>query len=154
MSTSTSHPRTSCVTRGEIARRVVIGLACAGGCSHTQGTLRFRNEDPHWVVDDRSPIAEPVERGAWNKLYFFEYDVSRPIDWTLAVPERRPARNVNALGEVPNSSWFTNRIGVRDLTFDEMLRGPNRTDGPVPPMRVTKAQADASEEHFDGTTTE
>jgi len=130
------------VTRGEFARRVVVGLACVGGCSHTPGTLRFHNEDPHWVVDDRSPIAEPIERGAWNKLYFFEYDVSRPIDWTLAVPERRPARNVNALGEVPDSSWFTNRIGVRDLTVDEMLRGPNRTDGPVAPMRVTKAQAD------------
>ncbi len=29
-----------------------------------------------------------------------------------------PARNVNTLDEVPDSSWFTNRIGRRDLTVD------------------------------------
>ena len=48
---------------------------------------------------------------------------------------RRCARrrvNVNTLGEVPDSSWFTNRIGVRDMTIDEVLRGPDTIDGPAP----------------------
>lgn len=41
-----------------------------------------------------------------------------------------PARNVNTLGDVPDSSWFENRIGVRDLTIDEIARGPEVGDGP------------------------
>ena len=143
MSISTSHRRTSCVTRGEPGLLVLglgLGLACA--CGHTPGTLRFHNEAPHWVVDDRSDIAEPKGNGAWNKLYFFDYDVTRPIDFVLAVPERRPAKNVNALGEVPDSAWFTNRIGVRDLSVAEVRRGPNQSEGPTPPLRITKAQPD------------
>ena len=39
-----------------------------------------------------------------------------------------PALNVNTLGEVPDSSWFTNRIGQYDLTVDDVLRGPNQVD--------------------------
>ena len=44
----------------------------------------------------------------------------------------RPALNVNTLDEVPDSSWFTNRLGRRDMTIDEIVRGPNQVDGPAP----------------------
>ena len=42
--------------------------------------------------------------------------------------DREPIRavNVNTLDEVPDSSWFTNRIGVRDLPIAEIARGPNK----------------------------
>ena len=43
-----------------------------------------------------------------------------------------PALNVNTLGEVPDSSWFTNRLGRRDMTIDDVVRGPNQVDGPAP----------------------
>ncbi len=33
---------------------------------------------------------------------------------------------MNTLGEVPDSSWFTNRIGVRSMSVDEIVRGPDR----------------------------
>ena len=36
------------------------------------------------------------------------------------------ALNVNTLDEVPDSSWFTNRIGVRDMPVAEIVRGPNK----------------------------
>ena len=42
-----------------------------------------------------------------------------------------PALNVNTLGEVPDSSWFTNRLGQHDMTLEEVLRGPNQVDGPA-----------------------
>jgi hypothetical protein len=41
-----------------------------------------------------------------------------------------PAQNVNTLGEVPDSSWWENRIGVRPMSIEELVRGPNRGDGP------------------------
>jgi hypothetical protein len=31
---------------------------------------------------------------------------------------------VNTLGEVPDSSWFTNRIGSRPMSVEELVRGP------------------------------
>ncbi len=42
------------------------------------------------------------------------------------------ADDVNTIDEVPDSSWFTNRIGARPFTTDEMLRGPNEDAGPAP----------------------
>jgi hypothetical protein len=48
-------------------------------------------------------------------------------------PEKRkipPAANVNTLGEVPDSSWWENRIGVWPMSIDELVRGPNQGGGP------------------------
>ena len=42
------------------------------------------------------------------------------------------AQNVNTIDEVPDSSWFTNRIGTRALTIDELVRGPNVGPPPDP----------------------
>ena len=33
---------------------------------------------------------------------------------------------------MPDSSWFTNRIGIRNMTIEEVLRGPDTIDGPAP----------------------
>ncbi len=35
------------------------------------------------------------------------------------------ALNVNTIDEVPDSSWFTNRIGQRPMSIDEIVRGPD-----------------------------
>ena len=41
-----------------------------------------------------------------------------------------PALNVNTLDEVPDSSWFTNRIGRQRMSRDELVRGPDRQSRP------------------------
>jgi len=52
------------------------------------------------------------------------------------LPRDRRALGVNALDEVPDSTWFTNRIGVRELT---PRRGPQRPADrrPRAPQAVT-----------------
>lgn len=40
------------------------------------------------------------------------------------------ALNINTLGEVPDSSWFTNRLGIRDISIEDLVRGPNRVGPP------------------------
>ena len=42
------------------------------------------------------------------------------------------AQNINTIDEVPDSSWFTNRIGTRPLTLEELLRGPVAAPAPAP----------------------
>jgi hypothetical protein len=51
------------------------------------------------------------------------------------------ARNVNTADEVPDSNWFTNRIGARALTIEEAVRGPVAGSGPAPaPWSVIRAK--------------
>src|SRR5262245_13023917 len=38
------------------------------------------------------------------------------------------AANINTVGEVPDSSWFVNRVGQRTLSTAELVRGPDRFD--------------------------
>jgi hypothetical protein len=42
------------------------------------------------------------------------------------------AKNINTIDEVPDSSWFTNRILARPIALDELSRGPLTNDGPAP----------------------
>ena len=42
------------------------------------------------------------------------------------------ARDLNTIDEVPDSSWFTNRVLARPLSIDEITRGPLTGSGPAP----------------------
>ncbi len=43
---------------------------------------------------------------------------------------KRPALNVNIYDEIPDTSFFANRIGRSDMTAEEIISGPERTGGP------------------------
>jgi hypothetical protein len=53
-----------------------------------------------------------------------------PGRWLARAMGGRPARDVNELGQVPDSEWFENRIGRRTHTTDEAFRGATRDRGP------------------------
>ncbi len=55
----------------------------------------------------------------------------------------KPAsKNVNVYDEIPDTAFFTNRIGRRDMTAEEIISGPERNDGPETngPWLVTKGK--------------
>jgi len=83
---------------------------------------RFYPDDPIQVDNDRvmdaSAAVEIEGSNAWD---FAENTFFDPGD-----PNRIRALNINTVGEVPDSSWFTNRIGVRSMAVDEIVRGPNQ----------------------------
>jgi hypothetical protein len=93
---------------------------------------RFYADDPVRRDDDTRDIA-PVPMFDLSKSYEFVHET-----FGESVKSWGPALNVNTLGEVPDSSWFTNRIGVREMSIAEIVNGPNQVDGPAPGMwRVT-----------------
>ena len=47
-------------------------------------------------------------------------------------PSGLRAKNINTIDEVPDSSWFTDRIGARTITNEELVRGPNAGAPPDP----------------------
>lgn len=87
---------------------------------------RFYPDDPIWRDADTRNIP-PVAEFDLSKSYEFLNET-----FGESVQSRGPALNVNTLGEVPDSSWFTNRLGRHDMTIDEVVRGPNQVDGPAP----------------------
>jgi hypothetical protein len=88
---------------------------------------RFHADDP--LRRDRDTRDTPlVADHELSKSYDFIWHTFRDSSGGTS----GPALNVNTLGEVPDSSWFTNRIGVRELTLDEIVRGPDTNDGPAP----------------------
>jgi len=85
----------------------------------------FRHDDPIWEDPDDLPIPKPavIELSTTHDVIYHSFG-----DRGHGTHVR--AMNVNTLGEVPDSSWFTNRIGVREMTLDELTRGPDTVNGP------------------------
>jgi hypothetical protein len=117
---------------------VVGGAACAGepvqGGPDAAGRRVLRDAPPVWYADDMRPIPVPEFAEQGLVPYAFNGFVARPFS-RFFHPGRlgrtiddgypgRPAVDVNALDEVVDSSWFTNRIGLRPLADDELVLGP------------------------------
>ena len=95
---------------------MALGVAAVG----TQAP-RFYNDDP--IGREPDPLdASKVEPWDIGLLYDLSYQL-------FATSRRKPsntrAKNINTIDEVPDSSWFTNRIGARLMPVDEVLRGTN-----------------------------
>jgi hypothetical protein len=100
-------------------------LGAFGGGLRAAGQ-KFFSDDPLTTVPE---TADASGAQPWDIDLF--YDLSYNL-FVTARREVQPARaqNLNTIDEVPDSSWFTNRIGSRELTVEEVLRGP--VGGPAP----------------------
>jgi hypothetical protein len=85
---------------------------------------RFYSDDPVAADDDTAVDASGVRPRDLSEA--FDYLVNQfghPGD-----DQSIRALNVNTLDEVPDSSWFTNRIGQRPMSVSEIVRGPDITE--------------------------
>jgi len=113
-------------------RRTILLLAITSCATSSEPmAVRFANAPPATKVYDRrdTPV-KPEVIPPYNEVDFYDRSFTGPLVRTLSVPEHRRAQGVNALDEVPDSTWFTNRIGVRDLTPAEITKGAVDDDGP------------------------
>jgi hypothetical protein len=116
------------------ARRAAFAAALAAGA-----TLLFppaaSMQAPRFYPDD--PIAREPESQDASKAAPYEPSQMYELMYNLFVtskyePSGLRARNINTIDEVPDSSWFTNRIGSRPITAEELARGPNAGAPPDP----------------------
>lgn len=114
-----------------LAGLVVLGAAACAHSDPRRYALRapvLRDQDLDDIQLDckgkdakKAPcIEEYTSYFAWDAV---DNILFRPISWTLIVKSKGEARNVNAFDEVPDSSWFVNRIGVRPMTDEEVFDG-------------------------------
>ena len=98
---------------------VCISLVACGGLR------RFPVAEP--LVNDSDGTsfapapAEYVSPFAWDGA---DQMVFRPVSRFFAVDPAGRAKNVNAFDEVPDSSWFSNRIGRVPTTAKDLVSGP------------------------------
>jgi hypothetical protein len=108
-----------------VLRNLALALAGAALASFTIAQAagpRFYPDDPISVDNDRVMDASgAVEIEGSNGWDFAEHTFFDPGD-----SSRIRAVNISTLGEVPDSSWFTNRIGARPMAIEEIVRGPNQ----------------------------
>jgi hypothetical protein len=86
--------------------------------------------------DDDPIVREPESRDASGAAPL-DINLFYEIAYNLFVVERHTpsntrALNVNTVDEVPDSSWFTNRIGATRMSTDEIARGSNSDVRPAP----------------------
>jgi len=122
------------------ALSLVLGITLSG-CTTTRppsGEIRFHNRPPAVVVNDRLDVAKkPSERHYYRNLVKYDRHFQRRLTRWMEMRPARRASNVNSIDEVPDSTWFTNRIGVRDLSVAEIRRGPNVTGTPQKHLPLT-----------------
>jgi len=130
------------------ARRAALATAVtAGALSCAAHQARFERPDIVWRVSDDAHIAEP-EVDLYNRYtHYADALVFGRVDRALSLPDEEPARDTNALDEVPDSSWFENRVGRYELTPDDIASGPG-VRLPVLPVTVVKGKADGSNPGF------
>jgi hypothetical protein len=118
---------------------VTSGLVPRLDAQHVQGSQsrRYYADDPVWHDDDMRSIP-PVAEFDLSKSYEFVNETFGDSGGSWG-----PALNVNTLGEVPDSSWFTNRLGQHDMTIAEIVKGPDRGDGPAPGMWYVTGRPDS-----------
>lgn len=108
---------------------LVVLAACTTGTDLP--AARFANAPIVTAVNDRLDVpVQPATRVFMPSLYNVRGVLTRRIVRGLELRREQRALGVNALDEVPDSTWFTNRIGIRDLTPDEIRRGPLTADSP------------------------
>jgi hypothetical protein len=118
---STRHPRCLKVVLGTIALVMLVDSA-------SMQRQRFFGDDPL----TREPESQDPSKAA-------PHDIKSIFEMTYNLfvtsghqPTGLRAQNINTIDEVPDSSWFTNRIGTTAITPDQMTRGANVGAPPDP----------------------
>jgi hypothetical protein len=106
---------------------VLVAAVWVLGPSGRAAAPKFYSDDPIWT-DPETQDASGVN----------EIDLSEQYDYVensfLGAGDRAQTRavNVNTVDEVPDSSWFTNRMGRLPLTLEQLTKGPGSGTGPAP----------------------
>lgn len=87
---------------------------------------KFYRDDPLWR-DPETQDASAAKAVATSQ----QYDFIENTFLDAGDKDGRRAVNLNTVDQVPDSSWFTNRIGRDRWTTEQLVRGPDMGTGPA-----------------------
>ena len=110
---------------------LLTGSVCALGLLNSavsSQSLHFFSDDPI-VREPESQDASKAQPYEIGSLYEMTHNLFVTSGYK---PSGLRAKDINTIDEVPDSSWFTNRIGTTTVTVDDIARGANRGAPPDP----------------------
>lgn len=128
---------------------IVLAALLLFGCGPS--IRRFERSTVMWSDPDRQAFGpQPDERYAPRVWDAADNLLFRPAARVFAFETHGASTNVNALDEVPDSSWFTNRIGRHRMSPEEVALGAcDATDPtPAPPWTVVEGKVDGATAGF------
>src|SRR5512145_3031999 len=117
----------------ELFRFVLVPIA-GGAVAVLLTAAALTAQGPKFLSDDPLP-REPETQDA-SKVQEWEIGLTADLLANLFGMPGGPAsgeraHNANTIDEVPDSSWFTNRIYARPVSIEEITKGPNTIEGPA-----------------------
>ncbi len=126
--------RVALASCGVLAATLALSIPLRGASA----APRFFDDDPIWREADTEDASQAVAR---RTSFAFDIVENLFLDPGEATAPRR-AMNLNTVDEVPDSSWFTNRIGHRPMSVEEVAR-VHLNGGPADgPLTVVSARTD------------
>lgn len=142
-------------SRTPYARVAAVLVAGAGVWATPIAGGLLRDAPVVWYADDMRTIPAPADRdpniihAAVDATFFRPMGrllhpgrFIRRVGTAFGGDHVQPAGDINVLDEVPNSSWFTNRIGLFPMAPEQAARGPAVGPGPVPPWTLVSAKTE------------
>lgn len=120
--------------------RILAGLLLLVAATCAWARAPLRDAPVVWYADDRRPSEVPAFEEPGLVPFASQAFVADPVS-RFFHPGRlvrrlddgypgRPAGDTNSLGEVVDSTWFQNRIGLYPLDPTEVALGPGQPEGP------------------------
>jgi hypothetical protein len=128
MSSSNASLRLRSRLRGRLSVCLAIALSTASLASVSTDGRRFYDDDPIAREPESQDAsgAQPTEIGLMFEMAYNLFVTGQHE------PSNTRARNINTIDEVPDSSWFTNRIGSSEVTAAQIAIGPATGAPPAP----------------------
>lgn len=118
----------------------------AWGCARR--AYQFSAQEPQQQLEDQKHIPVPKKRNLNIREYVIAATARLPLQRYLDTARFPRSGDVNALDDVPESTWFTRRLGYREITPSEMTQGPARIVPPQPPFEVVKLKTEGTNPGF------
>ena len=135
-----------------IGAALALAFLTAGGIGCAQLVRRYSDEGPMWRDDGDFDPFGPVPEGYFSPFAWDAADnmIFRPLARIFAVDPGGEAVNVNSMDEVPDSSWFTNRLSRQRLSPERIAQAAcdDAPLDPSGPWTITSAKPDGASPGF------
>jgi hypothetical protein len=127
----------------QVQQRVLIRVFVFAIAAVWSAGATFYDDDPLWSMPKPMNVEKANDRRLSDYYDYFYMTFGKPGE------KHQPgasiaAQAVNTLGEVPDSTWYTNRHARKRMTIEELVQGPGNTNSPSTdsPWKITHAKTE------------
>ena len=126
-----SHEQCSPVARSVVSAVLGLAIVAAPGFGQSGGK-KFYPDDPLLREPAPRPVKQLAKRDVDDLYDFLENSFVTPRrEGKISRQGAHPALDVNTVGDVPDSAWYTNRHYYHRMSIEELQRGPGNSTPPA-----------------------